>query len=168
MWVFCLKDLPLAAKLTLAVSATHIFCLQKWNFTLRQCRYKSTQKNTRSKILNYNNFISCTLFFRKAECDVTCYHTSHIHAYTRELIWKNFEVKNCLETPGIEPGTSHMRSERSTTELRPLRVLRCCCWARSEQDNDEADKTRECHYDILQTRYLKFFPCFKHLFSTVI
>lgn len=26
-----------------------------------------------------------------------------------------------METPGIEPGTSHMQSERSSTELRPLR-----------------------------------------------
>ena len=25
-----------------------------------------------------------------------------------------------METPGIEPGTSRMRSERSTPELRPL------------------------------------------------
>ena len=32
-----------------------------------------------------------------------------------------FEVdKINLETPGIEPGTSRMRSERSTTELHPL------------------------------------------------
>ena len=28
-----------------------------------------------------------------------------------------------LETPGIEPGTSHMRSERSTTELHPHNVI---------------------------------------------
>ena len=32
---------------------------------------------------------------------------------------KFFGVKKRLETPGIEPGTSHMRSERSTTELHP-------------------------------------------------
>ena len=32
-----------------------------------------------------------------------------------------FEVdKINLETPGIEPGASRMRSERSTTELHPL------------------------------------------------
>ena len=31
--------------------------------------------------------------------------------------------KKHLETPGIEPGTSHMRSERSTTELHPLHLL---------------------------------------------
>ena len=28
-----------------------------------------------------------------------------------------------LETPGIEPGTSRMRSERSTTELHPLQLV---------------------------------------------
>ena len=28
-----------------------------------------------------------------------------------------------LETPGIEPGTSRMRSERSTTELHPLNLM---------------------------------------------
>ena len=28
-------------------------------------------------------------------------------------------LKRNLETPGIEPGTSRMRSERSTTELHP-------------------------------------------------
>ena len=42
--------------------------------------------------------------------------------------WRGFESHHChtlfglqkpLETPGIEPGTSHMRSERSTTELHP-------------------------------------------------
>ena len=32
---------------------------------------------------------------------------------------KFFGVTKWLETPGIEPGTSHMRSERSTTELHP-------------------------------------------------
>ena len=32
---------------------------------------------------------------------------------------KFFGVPKWLETPGIEPGTSHMRSERSTTELHP-------------------------------------------------
>ena len=29
------------------------------------------------------------------------------------------EFRQNMETPGIELGTSHMRSERSTTELRP-------------------------------------------------
>ena len=33
------------------------------------------------------------------------------------------ELKECLETPGIEPGTSRMRSERSTTELHPLQLV---------------------------------------------
>lgn len=28
-------------------------------------------------------------------------------------------AKKWLELPGIEPGTFHMRSERSTTELQP-------------------------------------------------
>ena len=37
-----------------------------------------------------------------------------------------FEVdKISLETPGIEPGASRMRSERSTTELHPLRHTEC-------------------------------------------
>ena len=35
-----------------------------------------------------------------------------------------FEVdKINLETPGIEPGASRMRSERSTTELHPLQLV---------------------------------------------
>lgn len=29
------------------------------------------------------------------------------------------DQKNCMEMPGIEPGASHMQSERSTTELHP-------------------------------------------------
>ena len=33
------------------------------------------------------------------------------------------ELKQSLETPGIEPGTSRMRSERSTTELHPLQLV---------------------------------------------
>ena len=33
------------------------------------------------------------------------------------------EIKEFLETPGIEPGTSRMRSERSTTELHPLQLV---------------------------------------------
>ena len=33
------------------------------------------------------------------------------------------EIKQSLETPGIEPGTSRMRSERSTTELHPLQLV---------------------------------------------
>ena len=32
---------------------------------------------------------------------------------------KSKEEKKYLEMPGIEPGASHMRSERSTTELHP-------------------------------------------------
>ena len=36
---------------------------------------------------------------------------------------KFFGVQKRLETPGIEPGTSHMRSERSTTELHPHKVF---------------------------------------------
>ena len=36
---------------------------------------------------------------------------------------KFFGVAKWLETPGIEPGTSHMRSERSTTELHPHNVI---------------------------------------------
>ena len=32
-------------------------------------------------------------------------------------------LKRNLETPGIEPGTSRMRSERSTTELHPLQLV---------------------------------------------
>lgn len=30
--------------------------------------------------------------------------------------------KKSVEMPGIEPGASHMRSERSTTELHPQHV----------------------------------------------
>ena len=35
---------------------------------------------------------------------------------------KKYKKKNkkTVEMPGIEPGASHMRSERSTTELHPL------------------------------------------------
>ena len=42
------------------------------------------------------------------------------------VLKKNFRVlegQKALETPGIEPGTSHMRSERSTTELHPHKVF---------------------------------------------
>ena len=34
------------------------------------------------------------------------------------------QVKSKMEMPGIEPGTSYMRSTRSTTELHPHRVQR--------------------------------------------
>lgn len=34
--------------------------------------------------------------------------------------WPPNSAKKWLELPGIEPGTFHMRSERSTTELQPL------------------------------------------------
>ena len=46
--------------------------------------------------------------------------------------WRGFESHHCqplfglqnvMETPGIEPGTSRMRSERSTTELHPLHTV---------------------------------------------
>ena len=46
--------------------------------------------------------------------------------------WRGFESHHCqplfglqnrMETPGIEPGTSRMRSERSTPELHPLHVM---------------------------------------------
>ena len=46
---------------------------------------------------------------------------------------KNFlflRDKMFVETPGIEPGASRMRSERSTTELHPLleqNILSDCC-----------------------------------------
>ena len=33
--------------------------------------------------------------------------------------------QNGLEVPGIEPGASHMRSERSTTELHPQDACTC-------------------------------------------
>ena len=33
------------------------------------------------------------------------------------------DTKMRMETPGIEPGTSRMRSERSTTELHPLQLV---------------------------------------------
>lgn len=34
------------------------------------------------------------------------------------LIYKK-KLKKSVELPGFEPGTSHMRSERSTAELQP-------------------------------------------------
>ena len=41
-----------------------------------------------------------------------------------QLEWKEKEreIEKILEMPGIEPGASHMRSERSTTELHPQHV----------------------------------------------
>ena len=37
--------------------------------------------------------------------------------------------KTCpLEVPGIEPGTSHMRSEHSTSELHPPYDAEALCW----------------------------------------
>ena len=42
--------------------------------------------------------------------------------YIYYIIWIKKKKKNTLgwlEMPGIEPGTSHMRSARSTTELHP-------------------------------------------------
>ena len=38
--------------------------------------------------------------------------------------------QNFVETPGIEPGASRMRSERSTTELHPQDTLNV--WYKSE------------------------------------
>ena len=41
--------------------------------------------------------------------------------HCQDILLKSF--KRNLETPGIEPGTSRMRSERSTTELHPLQLV---------------------------------------------
>ena len=58
---------------------------------------------------------------------------NYIHAFRRYIVHlvRSLEqgriqvfqnLKHQLEMPGIEPGASHMRSERSTTELHPLMI----------------------------------------------
>ena len=67
------------------------------------------------------------IFLRKA----TCIHKSWKLSYSLRPKKSEF-----LEMPGIEPGAFHMQSERSTTELHPLPILRKPCvpiyhWATS-------------------------------------